>query len=146
MADKLTKAQRSWNMSKIRGKDTKIEVKVRHYLFSQGFRYRKNVPDMPGKPDIVLPRYKTVIFVHGCFWHRHEGCKDCTTPSSNQSFWLRKFEKNVANDQKNRELLETAGWKVVVLWECEVEKNFEPLMEKVIAGLRGETKPPSHHG
>lgn len=146
MADKLTKAQRSWNMSKIRGKDTKIEVKVRHYLFSKGFRYRKNVPDMPGKPDIVLPRYKTVIFVHGCFWHRHEGCKGCTTPSTNQSFWLRKFEKNVANDQKNRELLENSGWKVVVLWECEVEKNFERLMEKVIAGLRGETTPPSQPG
>ncbi|MCF0115816.1 MAG: DNA mismatch endonuclease Vsr, partial [Erysipelotrichaceae bacterium] len=88
MADKFTKDQRSRNMSHIRGKDTSIEVKVRKYLFSKGFRYRKNVKTLPGTPDIVLPKYRTVIFVNGCFWHRHEGCKLATTPSTNESFWM----------------------------------------------------------
>lgn len=135
MADKLTPSKRSWNMSRIRGKDTKIEVKVRHYLFSQGFRYRKNVTDMPGKPDIVLPRYRTVIFIHGCYWHRHEGCRNCSTPSTNQAFWLQKFEKNVENDLKHKKQLETAGWKVLVLWECQIEKDFDSLMEKLVKEL-----------
>lgn len=142
MADKLSPERRSWNMSKIRGKDTKIEVKVRHYLFSKGFRYRKNVKDMPGKPDIVLPRYKTVIFVHGCYWHRHEGCKNCTTPSTNQDFWLEKFNKTVQNDLKQRIQLENAGWKVLILWECQIEKNFDVLME----GLTNELLNTNHPG
>lgn len=141
MADKLTPERRSWNMSKIRGKDTKIEIKVRHYLFSKGFRYRKNVKDMPGKPDIVLPRYKTVIFVHGCYWHRHEGCKNCTTPSTNQDFWLKKFNKTVQNDLKQRIQLENAGWKVLILWECQIEKNFDALMEELTNELLNTNQP-----
>ena len=135
MADMISKSRRSWNMSHIRGKDTKIEIRVRHYLFSKGFRYRKNVSDMPGKPDIVLPRYKTIIFINGCFWHRHEGCKNCTTPSTNQDFWLHKFETTVQNDLRNRKLLESNGWNVIVLWECEIERNFDQLMEKVVVDL-----------
>ena len=135
MADKLTPSKRSWNMSRIRGKDTKIEVKVRQYLFSQGFRYRKNVTDMPGKPDIVLPRYRTVIFIHGCYWHRHEGCKNCSIPGTNQEFWLQKFQKNVENDLKHKTQLETAGWKVLILWECQIEKDFDSLMEKLVKEL-----------
>lgn len=141
MADRLTPEKRSWNMSKIRGKDTKIEVKVRHYLFSQGFRYRKNVKDMPGKPDIVLPRYKTVIFIHGCYWHRHKGCKNCTTPSTRQDFWLQKFEKNVQNDLKHTTQLENDGWRVLVLWECQIENNFDALMTELVGKLRGTDQP-----
>ena len=131
MADKLSREKRSWNMSRIRGKDTEIEIKVRKYLFSQGFRFRKNVADMPGKPDIVLPKYKTVIFIHGCYWHRHTGCKNCTTPNTNREFWLKKFEKNIQNDSKHKRELGAAGWKVLILWECEIENDFERLMDNL---------------
>ena len=136
MADTLSPEKRSWNMSRIRAKDTKIEVAVRKYLFANGFRYRKNVKELPGKPDIVLPKYKAVIFVHGCYWHRHQGCKNCTTPSTNTEFWLEKFNSNVENDRKHKEQLETDGWRVLVLWECEIEQNFEPLMESVVSWLK----------
>ena len=125
-------------MSHIGGKDTKIEVSVRRYLFEQGFRYRKSVKDLPGKPDIVLPRYKTVIFVHGCYWHRHQGCKNCSTPSTNGDFWLKKFQTNVDNDRKHKEQLESDGWNVLVLWECESEQNFEELMQVVVSFLRNQ--------
>ena len=135
MADSLSKEKRSWNMSKIRGKDTSIEVKVRKYLFSKGFRYRKNVKTLPGKPDIVLPKYKTVIFVHGCFWHRHEGCKDATMPKTRTDFWREKFCKNIENDQLHTQQLITAGWKVLVLWECEIEKSFDVTMEKLTKNI-----------
>lgn len=138
MADRLSREKRSWNMSHIRNKDTGIEVRVRKYLFSKGFRYRKNDPGLPGKPDIVLPKYKTVIFIHGCYWHRHPGCKNCTTPSTNTAFWLEKFDKNVKNDAKHKAELEEAGWKVIVLWECEIEGNFEPTMDRVISQLQGK--------
>lgn len=100
MADKLTREKRSWNMSHIRGKDTEIEIKVRKYLFSQGFRFRKNVADMPGKPDIVLPKYKTVIFIHGCYWHRHAGCKNCTTPVQTEHSGLRNSRRMCKMTQK----------------------------------------------
>ena len=105
MSDKLTPEKRSWNMSRIKGKDTKIEVEVRKYLFSKGYRFRKNDKRYPGKPDIVLPKYHVAIFVHGCFWHRHEGCKDATTPKTRTEFWLEKFDKNVKNDQIKQEKL-----------------------------------------
>lgn len=143
MADRLSREKRSWNMSHIRNKDTEIEVKVRKYLFSKGFRYRKNDSRLPGKPDVVLPRYKTVIFVHGCYWHRHPGCKNCTTPSTNAAFWLEKFDKNIKNDAKHKDELEEAGWKVVVLWECEIENDFENTMEKVAEQLMkaGKSQP-----
>lgn len=123
-------------MSKIRGKDTKIEVKVRKHLFSQGFRFRKNDKKLAGKPDIVLPKYKTVIFIHGCFWHRHENCKDATTPKTRVDFWEEKFSKNIENDKKNCELLMREGWQVIVLWECEIEKHFEETMAKTILKIR----------
>lgn len=124
MSDKLTPEQRSWNMSRIKGKDTKIEVEVRKYLFSKGYRFRKNDKRYPGKPDIVLPKYQVAIFVHGCFWHRHEGCKDATTPKTRTEFWLEKFDKNVKNDQIKQEMLRELGWKVIVIWECELKKDF----------------------
>ena len=123
-------------MSRIKGKDTKPEIVLRHVLHAKGFRYRKNVKSLPGKPDIVLPKYHTIIFVHGCFWHRHEGCKQATTPKSRTDFWLEKFQKNVQNDAKHIQELKNMGWKVIVLWECELEKQFEETMRNVIAEIR----------
>ena len=131
MSDKLTPEKRSWNMSRIKGKDTKIEVEVRKYLFSKGYRFRKNDERYPGKPDIVLPKYHVAIFVHGCFWHRHEGCKDATTPKTRTEFWLEKFDKNVKNDQIKQEKLRELGWKVIVIWECELKRSFQETMDKV---------------
>lgn len=138
MADSVSKEQRSWNMSRIHGTDTSIEVMVRKHLFSKGFRYRKNVKDLPGKPDIVLPKYKTVIFVHGCFWHRHEGCKYATTPSSNSEYWQTKFRKNTENDKKHVQELSALGWKVITIWECEIKKSFEETMDRVTDKLRSQ--------
>lgn len=129
MSDKLTPEKRSWNMSQIKGKDTKMEVEVRKYLFSKGYRFRKNDKRYPGKPDIVLPKYHVAIFVHGCFWHRHEGCKDATTPKTRTEFWLEKFDKNVKNDQIKQEKLRELGWKVIVIWECEIKKDLIKTME-----------------
>lgn len=137
MADTLSKEKRSWNMSKIRGKDTGIEVKVRKYLFSKGFRFRKNVATLPGKPDVVLPKYKTVIFIHGCYWHRHPGCKYAYTPKSNVEFWQKKFAVNVANDEKDRRQLEEDGWTVITLWECDITRRFDTTMARLAQQLQG---------
>ena len=132
MADRLTPEKRSWNMSRIRGKDTSIEQLVRKDLFARGFRFRKNVKTLPGTPDIVLPKYGIVIFIHGCFWHRHEDCKLAATPKTRAEFWQQKFDKNVINDKKNKELLEDIGWKVIIIWECEIKKGFEYVMYKTV--------------
>lgn len=132
MSDTISPEHRSWNMSRIRNKDTKIEVLVRKYLFSRGYRFRKNDKRYPGKPDVVLPKYHVVIFVNGCFWHQHPGCKNATMPKSNTEFWKEKLGKNVTNDSKNIEKLSSMGWKVITLWECELEKDFEACMEKLI--------------
>lgn len=118
--DNRSKEARSKNMSNIPSKDTKPEETVRKYLFSKGFRYRKNVSSMPGKPDIVLPKYKTVVFVNGCFWHAHKDCKWFVPPKSNSDFWNKKFKYNIERDSKNYKLLEEKGWRVVVIWECEI--------------------------
>ncbi|WP_281519685.1 very short patch repair endonuclease [Acidaminococcus timonensis] len=134
--DKITKDQRSHNMARIKSKDTSIEVKVRKFLFARGFRYRKNVRALPGTPDIVLPKYKTVIFVNGCFWHRHKGCKYTTTPSTHQDFWQKKFAANVSNDKKHYRQLKDLGWHVIVLWECEIEHTFFEVMNRVINDLK----------
>ena len=123
MADVHTPEQRSYNMSRIRGKNTKPEELVRKYLFSQGFRYRKNDARFPGKPDIVLPKYKTVIFVNGCFWHAHEGCRYFIWPKSNVNFWKRKINGNVERDLRNHQLLNEQGWNVIVVWECQLKKT-----------------------
>ncbi len=122
-------------MSRIKGKDTAIEVKVRKELFRLGFRFRKNVKVLPGKPDIVLPKYKTAVFIHGCFWHRHKGCKDATTPKTRTDFWIGKFQKNVENDLRHYEELSNAGWRVYVMWECDIEKHFDQSIENLIAFL-----------
>lgn len=107
-------------MARIGQKNTKPELLVRGALHRLGFRFRLHKRDLPGRPDIVLPKYRTVIFVHGCFWHRHPGCRRTTTPATRKAFWLNKFEANIARDRKATETLERAGWNVLVLWECEV--------------------------
>ena len=117
------KKTRSYNMSRIRGKNTKPEETVRKYLFSQGFRYRKNDKRLPGTPDIVLPKYRTVIFVNGCFWHGHEGCRYFVWPESNADFWKKKILANTERDKRNISELEALGWKVITVWECELKKN-----------------------
>ena len=108
-------------MSKIRSKNTKPEIALRKALFEKGFRYRINDKNLPGKPDIVLPKYKTVIFVHGCFWHEHEGCKRAHLPKSNVDYWKNKICTNKERDKKNESLLLTLGWKVIIVWECEIK-------------------------
>lgn len=140
MADTLTPEKRSWNMSRIHSKDTSIEVAVRLWLFHHGYRYRKNVKDLPGKPDIVLRPYKTVIFVQGCFWHRHPGCKNATTPKTRTEFWNAKFSRNIENDQKNIKKLESMGFRVIVIWECEITNDFDNTMETVIDALKEAKK------
>lgn len=130
MTDHLTKEMRSWNMSRIRSKDTKPEMIVRSVLHKMGYRFRLHRKDLTGKPDIVLPKYKTVIFVHGCFWHSHKGCKRCTIPSTNKSYWLAKFERNIKKDSTNKTLLKKMGWKVLVIWECEI-KEINSLQRKL---------------
>lgn len=129
--DNHTKEIRSYNMSQIKSKNTKQEETVCKYLFSCGFRYRKNDKRYPGKPDIVLPKYKTVIFVNGCFWHKHEGCRYFVVPKSNTEFWMNKISRNVERDADNTKKLIDMGWKVVTVWECELkkEKREETLKE-----------------
>lgn len=116
---------RSYNMSRIKGKQTKSEELVAKYLFSHGLRYRRNVQKLPGKPDIVLKKYKTVIFVNGCFWHVHEGCKYFVWPENNRDFWRKKLSDNKKRDILIKESLEKSGWKVLVIWECELKHNKE---------------------
>lgn len=122
MADTHTKEIRSMNMSHIRSTNSKPEEVVRKYLFSQGFRYRKNDKRLPGKPDIVLPKYKAVIFVNGCFWHKHD-CTRFVWPASNQEYWIPKILRNAERDKENYQILENSGWRVLVVWECELKKK-----------------------
>lgn len=132
MVDKLTPDRRSWNMSRIRAKDTKPEMVVRSLLHRMGYRFRLHRSDLPGKPDIVLPKYGTVIFVHGCFWHRHKNCLLASTPKTRREFWRRKFTDNVARDDRNRRELEALGWKVMYVWECETENSNRDLLANKI--------------
>ena len=123
MADVHNKATRSYNMSRIKGKDTKPEMLVRRYLHAHGFRYRLHAKNLPGKPDIVLPKYKTAIFVHGCFWHGHEGCRYYVVPKTRTEWWLDKINGNIANDVKKQNALKEAGWKIIQLWECDLKPD-----------------------
>ena len=126
--DHLTKEQRSWNMSRVHGKDTKPEMIVRSFLHRNGFRFRLHVKELPGCPDIVLPKYKTVIEVRGCFWHLHPGCKKAMMPASNSTFWHDKLQQNAARDAKNDSALTALGWRVIVIWECQL-RNSETLLQ-----------------
>lgn len=107
-------------MSRIRSSNTSPELALRRAMYAIGFRFRLHRKDLPGRPDIVLPRYRTAIFVHGCFWHRHDGCKVASTPKSNTEFWIEKFDRNVARDARAKQMLEEQGWRVIVVWECEL--------------------------
>jgi DNA mismatch endonuclease (patch repair protein) len=122
MADVHSKETRSYNMSRIRSKDTKPEMLVRKFLHKNGFRYRLHVKDMPGKPDIVLPKYKTVIFIHGCFWHGHEGCKYYVIPKTRTEWWLNKIGTNITNNTNSEKALKDADWNIIKVWECELKK------------------------
>lgn len=123
MVDVHTPEQRSFNMSRIRGADTKPEIVLRSLLHRSGFRFRKNVRSLPGTPDIVFPKFRTIILVHGCFRHRHKGCRFATTPKSNTAFWREKFASTVQRDRRNEDLLKAKGWKVITVWECEIKSD-----------------------
>ena len=122
MPDTLTPAQRHANMAAIHSADTKPEIVLRHELWRMGFRYRVNDRRLPGSPDVVLPKYRTVVFVHGCFWHGHKGCSNYTVPKTNTEFWTTKVARNQERDQEVWRKLEAKGWAVIIVWECELEK------------------------
>jgi len=122
MTDIFSKSKRSDIMSKISGRETKPEILVRKFLFANGFRYRKNVKDLPGKPDIVLPKYKTIIFIHGCFWHGHT-CKRGKLPETNYEFWQEKIGKNIERDTQNISELKENNWNVIIIWLCEISNK-----------------------
>ena len=122
--------QRSRNMSAIKSKNTKPEIAVRKLLHSMGYRFRLHRKDLPGSPDIVLPKYKTVIFVHGCFWHRHQNCKYASNPKTRREFWEKKFKENIERDKKTQEKLKNLGWKTKIVWECEIKKQ-DKLIKKL---------------
>lgn len=135
MVDTLTIEERSWNMGRVRSKNTKPELLVRSFLHRNGFRFRLHKNGLQGRPDIVLPKFQTVIFVHGCFWHRHKGCPDATTPKTRTDFWKKKFKDNTQRDRHATVALRKAGWKVIVIWECEIARP-EILMNRLRIGLQ----------
>ena len=136
MSDHLTPQQRHKCMSHIHSKATKPEMEVRRWLWAHGYRYRLNVKSVPGKPDIVMRKYRTAIFVNGCFWHGHEVCSKFVMPKSNTDFWKTKIEYNRARDQKNYDILNQAGWQVIVIWQCNLTKDrLDPTMQSVAVAL-----------
>lgn len=143
-SDVFTPAKRSEIMSRVRSKNTKPELFVRSLLHAMGYRFRLHRKDLPGSPDVVLPRYRTAVFVHGCFWHQHPGCRKATIPKNNSEFWEAKLKRNHERDLEAQCRLEELGWNVLVLWECEVKKaaatNAEHLCSVLRSELNGETK------
>lgn len=139
MADIFTKKKRSQLMASISGKETKPEISVRSFLFKQGFRFRKNVKTLSGKPDIVLPKYETVIFIHGCFWHGHN-CKRATMPTSNIEFWKTKIQNNIDRDKRVKKELRKSGWKIITVWDCNLKNNksFDNSMKKLCSKLNSK--------
>ena len=136
MSDNRTKLQRSYNMSCIRSMNTKPEILVRKFLFSNGFHYRLHLKDLPGKPDIVIRKLKSVVFVHGCFWHGHKNCKNAKVPLTNKNFWVNKITSNSTRDKKSIRLLMNEGWKVFVVWECQLhQKKVDKTLEKLLQNL-----------
>jgi DNA mismatch endonuclease (patch repair protein) len=133
MPDVHDKVTRSYNMSRVKSKNTKPEMLVRTFLHGKGFRYKLHDKSLPGKPDLVLPKYKTIVFIHGCFWHGHEGCKYFSVPQTRTEWWLNKIDTNILNDQKSIRALKEAGWKIVTIWGCElkpakIENTFRKLL------------------
>lgn len=136
MSDVHSPEKRSYNMSQIKGSNTSPERAVRKYLFSKGFRYRKNVSTLPGCPDIVLPKYRTAVFVNGCFWHMHIACDKFVWPKTNADFWRKKILNNAERDKRNYAGLKSMGWRVIIVWECELSKtNFEKRMNELIGEI-----------
>ena len=135
MTDVFSAAKRSEVMSRIRGKDTTPELQVRSIVHRLGYRFRLHVRDLPGSPDLVLPRLGTVIFVHGCFWHRHRGCRYATTPSTRRAFWQAKFDANVARDKRTAASLRHLGWSVITVWECQLRtpERVAARLERLLA-------------
>lgn len=133
--DTLSSARRSWNMSRIKGSHTGPECIVRSLLHRMGYRFSLHRKDLPGRPDIVLAKYKTVVFVHGCFWHRHKGCKDATLPKTRTNFWQTKLEGNATRDKVKQRALRRIGWRVIVVWECETESSakLNPRLNRLLA-------------
>lgn len=136
MVDRLSPEKRSWNMGRIRGKNTKPEKLVRSLLHAAGLRFRLHGKGLPGRPDIVLPGRRSVVFVHGCFWHRHAGCVNATTPSNNAKFWRAKFAENVSRDVRNVAQLRSAGWRVYTIWECQVHAHSAAMRSLISRLLR----------
>jgi DNA mismatch endonuclease (patch repair protein) len=130
MTDLFTKEKRSWIMSRIKGRDSGPEIHIRSLVHRMGYRFRVHRRDLPGNPDIVLPRHGKVIFVHGCFWHGHKGCHRSRRPTTNESFWHKKLDANIERDKRFRRALRRMGWKVLVVWECEIRK-LEKLLRKL---------------
>lgn len=140
MADRITKEHRSWNMSRIKGSDTKPERMLRSALHQAGFRFRLHDKRLSGKPDLVLKKYKTVIFVHGCFWHRHKDCDKAYTPKSNIEFWENKFRRTVERDKQQSKELSKSGWEVIIIWECQIERDLSSVVALVRACLKTKLK------
>lgn len=136
--------ERSRNMAAIRGKDTAPELAVRRMLHGMGLRFRLHRKELPGRPDIVLPRHRTVVFVHGCFWHRHQGCRFTTTPKTRREFWQAKFDGNVARDRRNQAELVQLGWRVIVVWECEL-RDVAALRDRLVSELDLPNDPPAQN-
>lgn len=135
MADVHSPATRSYNMSQIKGKNTKPEMIVRKFLFSKGFRFRLHDKKLPGRPDLVLPKYKTVIFINGCFWHGHKGCRYFVVPKTRTQWWLDKICRNQANETKNFSFLKKSGWKVIRIWECDLKKKPDKILASLLQKL-----------
>lgn len=142
LGDSAISSERSRNMAAIRGRNTSPELKVRSLLHSLGFRFRLHRRDLPGSPDIVLPRHRTIVFVHGCFWHRHSGCRYSTNPKTRADFWAGKFEQNVDRDHRQQQQLREMGWSVIVVWECEL-RDLPSLTARLaqIGRSSGESRP-----
>lgn len=136
MSDVFSNEKRSWIMGRVRGRDTKPEILVRSFIHRMGYRFRVHRRDLPGNPDIILPRHGKVVFVHGCFWHGHEGCPRSKRPTSNEKFWNRKLNSNIERDSRFQEELRQMGWKVLVIWECET-RSSEVLLGKLERFLHG---------
>jgi DNA mismatch endonuclease (patch repair protein) len=138
MADTISAGRRSWNMSRITGSNTKPELLLRSLLHRAGFRFRLHAKELPGRPDIVLPKYRIAIFVHGCFWHRHPGCRNATMPSTRTEFWSAKLNGNVERDARNTAALEEIGWTVLTVWECDLKSDPKTVVTRLLEAIRGD--------
>ncbi len=141
--DRITWEKRSWNMSRIKGRNTKPEILLRKLLYARGIRYRLHKKDLPGRPDLVLSKFRAVIFVHGCFWHLHEGCRNSKIPATRKEFWKKKLERNRDRDEANRQKLLELGWRVLTVWECSLHACRHdpiPLIDQIIEWLIGNSR------